>query len=69
MHTEFWWGNILRNVSVEDREADGRKTLRRILGSCKVGRWRELDKDRVERRSLLLTLLNTQVPSQNLLVT
>jgi hypothetical protein len=31
MHTEFWWGNVLENVQLEDSE-DGRITLRRILG-------------------------------------
>jgi len=23
MHTEYWWGNLLENVSLEDRKRDG----------------------------------------------
>jgi hypothetical protein len=28
MHIEFWWGNLLENVPLEDPEGDGRITLR-----------------------------------------
>jgi hypothetical protein len=27
MHSEFWWGNILRKALLEDMEIDGRITL------------------------------------------
>jgi len=32
IHTEFWWGNLLEEYHFQGREADGRLTLREILG-------------------------------------
>jgi hypothetical protein len=36
MHEKLWWGNFLENVHMDDREADVRITLRRIVGRYSV---------------------------------
>jgi hypothetical protein len=32
IHTEFWWGNLLENVYLENQEGDGRVASRWIVG-------------------------------------
>jgi hypothetical protein len=28
IHTEFWWGNLLKNNHLEDQEGEGKKILK-----------------------------------------
>jgi hypothetical protein len=36
LQTEFWWGNLLKNVHVEDWKRYRRVTLKCSLGKCEV---------------------------------
>jgi hypothetical protein len=46
---EFYWGNLFESGYLEDRERDGRRTFRWVLGR-EIVRWEmgELDQDRVQ---------------------
>ena len=36
MHVEFYWGNLLRNTHLEEREGDGRKTFTWSFGTYDI---------------------------------
>ena len=39
VYTGFWWGNLKKNIDLEDPDVDGRIILRWIFRQWDVGAW------------------------------
>jgi hypothetical protein len=57
--SEFWWGNILDKIDLEDQDGDRRMTLTMYLTEivCENPKWIKLIQDREQWYILLLTVL------------